>query len=392
VNISARSVTAPPSVRPADTRFSSGPCKKHPGWTPKNITDTHLGYSHRAPAHKAWINDAIQRSAHVLGLPDDWRLGIVPASDTGAFEMAMWSLLGPRGVDALVWESFSADWAKDIKTELRLDDVRYFEAGYGQLPDLSQVDSDRDVVFVYNGTTSGVKVPDLDWIADDRKGLTICDATSAAYAMPIDYSKLDVMTWSWQKALGGEAGFGMLALSPRAVERLENHTPSWPMPKIFRLTKNGKLNEGIFKGSTINTPSMLAIDDLHTALNWVDSVGGLDALIKRSKDNFDAMDAWVGVTEWIEWLPEDANCRSNTSMCLKIVHPQFTSLDEDTQRTVVKSLCEKLATENIATDIAAYRAAPPGIRIWGGATVDTDDVKALTAWLDWVFFQWLEQA
>lgn len=390
MNTSNRSGPERLSVRPADPRFSSGPCKKHPGWNPNQYTSKHLGFSHRAPDHKAWINSAIVRSAKLLELPDDWRLGIVPASDTGAFEMAMWSLLGPRGVDALVWESFSADWANDIRTQLKLRDVRYFDADYGKLPDLAQVDDDRDVVFVYNGTTSGVRVPNLDWLSSGRKGLAICDATSAAYAMPIDFSKLDVATWSWQKVLGGEAGFGMLALSPRAVERLESHTPEWPMPKIFRLTKNGKLNESIFTGSTINTPSMLAIADLHLALDWAEAQGGLTALHERCNANYQAIDRWVRQNDWIDWLAEVPATRSSTSMCLKITHPDFLALDEAEQRAAVKTLCTQLAQENVAFDIAAYRAAPPGLRIWGGATIDTHDIEAVLPWIAQTFFDWLE--
>ncbi|NNF17320.1 MAG: phosphoserine transaminase [Gammaproteobacteria bacterium] len=384
-------VAARPSVRPADPRFSSGPCKKHPGWSAGKFSDTHLGFSHRAPAHKAHIKSAIDRSAALLGLPEGWRLGIVPASDTGAFEMAMWSLLGPRGVDVLRWESFSSDWAGDIENQLRLQDVRYFQAGYGELPDLATVQPERDVVFVYNGTTSGVRVPNLDWLGEDRDGLAICDATSAVFAMPIEIDKLDVVTWSWQKVLGGEAGFGMLALSPRAVARLESHTPSWPMPKIFRLTKNGKLNEGIFQGSTINTPSMLAVDDVHLALDWAETVGGLDGLIARSEANYAALDRWVSQSNWIDWLPAREDTRSNTSMCLKITHSKFTALAEEKQRAAIKQMCGWLAEENVAYDIAAYRAAPPGLRIWGGATVDATDIDALVPWLDWAFDRWLIQ-
>ncbi len=391
MNTSQRSDPARRSARPVNPRFSSGPCKKHTGWTSDKFSDAHLGFSHRAPDHKAWINSAIQRSAALLGLPDDWRLGIVPASDTGAFEMAMWSLLGPRGVDALVWESFSADWANDIRTQLKLEDVRYLEADYGKLPDLNAVDDDRDVVFVFNGTTSGVRVPNLDWLSANRKGLAICDATSAAYAMPIDFSKVDVLTWSWQKVLGGEAGFGMLALGPRAVERLESYTPAWPMPKIFRLTKNGKLNEGIFKGATINTPSMLAVADLHLALDWAEAQGGLQSLHSRCDANYQVIDQWVEQNDWIEWLAEDPTTRSSTSMCLKIVHPDFLNLDDADQRAAVKAICATLAEEKVAFDIAAYRAAPPGLRIWGGATIEASDIGAALPWIKDTFFAWLKQ-
>ncbi|MFT5232953.1 MAG: phosphoserine aminotransferase [Candidatus Krumholzibacteriia bacterium] len=380
---------ARPSVRPADPRFSSGPCKKHPGWRADQFTTENLGFSHRAPAQKAHIEDVVRRSGELLGLPKDWRLALVPASDTGALEMALWSLLGPRGVDALVWDSFSADWAQDIQTQLKLDDVSVLEADYGSLPELSAVDGDRDVVFVYNGTTSGVRVPDLSWVDPNRAGLTICDATSAVYAMPIDYDKLDVVTWSWQKALGGEAGFGMLALGPRAVDRLNTHTPAWPMPKIFRLTKNGKINESIFRGSTINTPSLLAIDDLQSALDWADSLGGLQALHDRSQRNQQVLASWVDQSDWVDWLADRKEWRSSTSMCFKITHPQFQSLTESGQRKAVSSLCQSLAAEGVAFDVAGYRAAPPGLRIWGGATVEASDLESLTHWLDWAFLNWL---
>lgn len=380
-----------PSVRPADPRFSSGPCKKHPGWNSKSFSTQHLGFSHRAPAHKARIREVIDRQAALLQLPEDWRLGLVPASDTGAFEMAMWSLLGARPVDALVWESFSSDWANDIETELHLPDVNYLRADYGFLPELDQVRDDSDVVFVYNGTTSGVRLPNLDWLKDDREGLALCDATSAAFAMPLDYRKLDVVTWSFQKVLGGEAGFGMLALSPKAVERLENFTPDRPLPKIFRLTKKGKLNEGIFKGATINTPSMLAIEDMHMALDWADACGGLKALHARCAQNYAAIESWRKDQDWIDWLPVDPATRSNTSMCLKIIHPSFAELDDDAQRNAVKTMVGWLGEENVAFDVNAYRAAPPGLRIWGGATVEASDITAMLPWLTWAFRQWLQQ-
>jgi phosphoserine aminotransferase len=380
-----------PVVRPADPRFSSGPCKKHPGWSANSLNQQHLGYSHRASGPKSSLASAIDRSAQLLGLPDDWQLGIVPASDTGAFEMAMWSLLGARGIDVLAWESFSSDWAKDIQNELKLNDVNYFKAAYGELPDLSQVSTERDVVFAFNGTTSGTRVPNLNWVSDSREGLVLCDATSAAFSMHMDFNKLDVVTWSWQKVLGGEAGFGMLALSPKAVERLETYTPPWPMPKIFRLTKNGKLNAGIFKGATINTPSMLAVADLHSALDWADNIGGVQALIARSEANKDALDTWIQKTDWIDWLPSDPATRSSTSMCLKITHEKFAELDDAAKRDAVKQMTTWLSEEAAAFDIGAYRDAPPGLRIWGGATVDADDITALTQWLDWAFARWLEQ-
>lgn len=389
MNNSLRKGLAQPLLRPADPRFSSGPCKKHPGWRADQFTTENLGFSHRAPAQKAHIEGVVRRSGELLGLPNDWRLALVPASDTGALEMALWSLLGPRGVDALVWDSFSAAWAQDIQTQLKLDDVRVLAAAFGFLPELSAVNCDRDVVFVYNGTTSGVRLPDLGWVDPERSGLTICDATSAVYAMPIDFTKLDVVTWSWQKALGGEAGFGMLALGPRAVDRLNTHTPAWPMPKIFRLTKNGQINESIFRGSTINTPSLLAIDDLQSALGWADSLGGLPALHERSRRNQQVLASWVDQSGWVAWLADRKEWRSSTSMCFKIVHPLFHRLAESDQRNAVNSICQSLADEGVAFDIAGYRSAPPGLRIWGGATVEASDLESLTHWLDWAFQNWL---
>ena len=384
MNTSNRSGSERPSVRPDNTRFSSGPCKKHPGWSAKSYTDKHLGFSHRAPAHKARIQSAIDRSATMLGLPDGWRLGIVPASDTGAFEMAMWSLLGPRPVDALVWENFSSDWATDLGM-LALPAPNVHEADYGMLPELTAIDPSHDVVFVFNGTTSGVCVPDLDWISDDREGLVLCDATSAAYAMPMDFNRLDVVTWSWQKVLGGEAAHGMLALSPRAVERLQNLPAPRALPKLFRLARQQKLIEGIFLGETINTPSMLALEDLHSALHWAHDIGGVKAQWQRTRDNMAALDEWVQSSEWVEWLAEETACRSPTSMCLKFKSPIFTSLSRDEQQRWVKTMVGWLAEESAAYDIANYRSAPPGFRIWGGATVDSSDLRALTPWLDHVF-------
>lgn len=373
-----------PRVRPSDARFSSGPCRKHPGWSLSALNTDHLGRSHRAAAPKASLKSAIDRSAALLDLPEGWKLGIVPASDTGAFEMAMWSLLGTKPVDALVWESFSADWSKDL-AKLGLPGLNLHQASYGELPNLNDVSSANDIVFVYNGTTSGVRVPNLDWVNADREGLVLCDATSAAYAMAIDYSKVDVLTWSWQKALGGEAAHGMLALSPRAVERLESNPAPRALPKIFTLTKEQQLIDGIFKGATINTPSMLALADLHSALDWADGVGGLSGLHARSEANFAALDQWVEKTAWVDWLASAPDTRSNTSMCLKIVADSFTALDIDAQQAAVKSMVSLLADEGVAFDIANYRSAPPGFRIWGGATVEHEDVAALTAWLDWAF-------
>ncbi|MBU8541392.1 phosphoserine transaminase [Falsiroseomonas tokyonensis] len=378
-------MTAKPDLRPNNPRFSSGPCAKRPGWSLAALDGALLGRSHRAKDPKAKLAETIDLSKAILGMPKDWRLGIVPASDTGAVEMALWSLLGPRGVDILAWESFSKDWATDVTKQLRLTDVRVISAGYGQLPDLTQVDKARDLVFVWNGTTSGVRLPNADFIADDREGLAICDATSAAFAMELPWAKLDVVTWSWQKVLGGEAAHGMLALSPRAVARLESHKPAWPMPKIFRMTKDGKLNEGIFKGETINTPSMLCVEDAIDGLRWAESVGGLKGLIARSEANLAAIADWVAGSDWAAFLADDAATRSCTSICLKIVAPWFTALDADGQAAVAKKLSGMLEKEGVALDAANYRDAPPGLRIWGGATVETSDIKALLPWLDWAF-------
>lgn len=375
-----------PDVRPQDARFSSGPCRKHPGWALSSFSTDHLGRSHRAKAPKARLAEAITRSADLLGLPDDWKLAIVPASDTGAFEMAMWSLLGSRAVDAFVWESFSKDWADDLKT-LNLPDLHVYEADYGRLPNLEQANPEHDTVFVFNGTTSGVRVPHLDWIKTSRAGLVLCDATSAAFSMDIDFSKVDVLTWSWQKVLGSEAAHGMLALSPRAVERLETQKPDRALPKIFRLTKKDKLNEGIFSGTTINTPSMLALEDLHSALDWAEGEGGIAALKDRTDQNFQTLNNWVQKTDWIDWLAESADTRSPTAMCLKIVDSTFTQLSIDEQQTHIKSMMQWLDAEAVAFDIGSYPSAPPGFRIWGGATVEASDIKALTPWLDWAFAQ-----
>jgi len=378
---------AKPGIRPANPRFSSGPCAKRPGWTLEALSGALLGRSHRAKEPKAKLAEVIERSKAILGMPADWRLGIVPASDTGAVEMALWSLLGARGVDILAWESFSKDWATDVTKQLKLADARVIPAGYGRLPDLSQVDPARDVVFVWNGTTSGVRLPNADFIKADREGLAICDATSAAFAMELDWAKLDVVTWSWQKVLGGEAAHGMLALSPRAVARLESHKPTWPMPKIFRVTKDGKLNEGIFKGETINTPSMLCVEDALDGLRWAESVGGLKGLIARSEANLAAIARWVDRTSWAAFLAEDPATRSCTSICLKIVAPWFTALDAEGQAAAAKKLAGLLDKEGVALDAAGYRDAPPGLRIWGGATVETSDIEALLPWLDWAFAQ-----
>jgi phosphoserine aminotransferase len=375
---------AMPAVRPACPHFSSGPCAKRPGWSLQALTDAVLGRSHRSRVGKAKLKRAIDLTREVLQVPADYRIGIVPASDTGAVEMALWSLLGPRGVTMLAWESFGEGWVADVLKELKLD-AKILKAAYGALPDLSKVDFATDVVFTWNGTTSGVRVPNGDWIAADRNGLTICDATSACFAQALDFAKLDVVTLSWQKVLGGEAAHGMIILSPRAVERLETHKPAWPMPKIFRLTKGGKINDSIFEGDTINTPSMLCVEDYLDTLLWAKGIGGLPALIARSDANAKAIEEWCARTPWIANLAEDPAIRSNTSVCLKVVDPKVTALPADAQATFVKSLAGALEKEGVAYDMASYRDAPPGLRIWCGATVETSDVEALTLWLEWAF-------
>jgi phosphoserine aminotransferase len=374
---------APPDTRPANPNFSSGPCAKRPGFSLGALSGAFLGRSHRAAAPKARLAEVIERSRAILGMPDDWRLGIVPASDTGAVEMALWSMLGLRPVDVLAFESFSQGWATDVTKQLQLPGVRVLTAPYGRLPDLQTVDFSHDVVFAWNGTTSGVRVPNGNWIATDRAGLTICDATSAAFAMELAWDKLDVATWSWQKVLGGEAAHGMLALSPRAVERLLTYKPAWPLPKVFRLTSGGKLIEGIFKGETINTPSMLCVEDAVDGLRWAESIGGLPALTARCEANLTAVARWVGQSDWAGFLAEDPATRSCTSICLKIVAPWFSALMPDAQAAAAKQLASLLEKKGVAYDIAAYRDAPPGLRIWGGATVETRDIEALLPWLDW---------
>lgn len=364
-----------PNIKPNNPCFSSGPCAKHPGFTLDELKDAPLGRSHRSALGKAKLQESIEKTKQILGLPSGYLVGIVPASDTGAFEMAMWSLLGPRGIDVFVWESFSKGWATDIQQQLKLENVRVFKADYGKLPDLSQADFNNDIVFVWNGTTSGVKVPNGDWIADDRKGLTLCDATSAIFAMELPYHKLDVITYSWQKVLGGEAAHGILILSPRAVERVESYTPSWPLPKIFRMTKGGKLIEGIFQGSTINTPSMLVNEDYLAALNWAESIGGLEELFRRSNANLAAFEAFVEKHDWIDFLAESKEIRSNTSVCFTV------NLAEDK----LKKLVKLLADEGVAYDCGSYREAPPGLRFWCGATAETSDIQAVTQWLEWAY-------
>ena len=374
-----------PQSRPANPNFSSGPCAKRPGWSPAMLADAAVGRSHRSKIGKAKLAAVIDSSRNLLGLPDDYLLGVVPASDTGAIEMAMWSLLGARGVDMLTWESFGAAWVTDATKQLGLADCRVLEAPYGDLPDLGAVDPDRDVVFTWNGTTSGVRVPDGDWIADQRGGLTLCDATSATFAMDLPWHKLDVATWSWQKVLGGEAAHGMLALSPRAVARLESYTPPRPLPKIFRLAKGGKVDAGVFRGETINTPSMLCVEDALDSLGWAEGIGGLPALIARSEANLAAIADWVARTDWIDFLARDPAVRSSTSICLVIVDPWFRALPSDRQQAVPKRIAALLEQRDVAYDINGYRDAPPGLRIWGGGTVETADIEALLPWLDWAY-------
>ena len=367
-------LAAKPGVRPANPNFASGPCAKRPGFTLDALEGACLGRSHRAGAPKARLAEVIERSRAFLGMPPDWRLGIVPASDTGAVEMALWSLLGARGVDVLAFESFSEGWANDVVKQLRLKDARVLSAPYGRLPDLGAIDFARDVVLTWNGTTSGVRFPDGDWIAPSREGLVVCDATSAAFAMDLPWDRLDVVTWSWQKVLGGEAAHGMLALSPRAVARLESYSPPWPLPKIFRLTKGGKLNEGIFKGETINTPSLLCAEDALDGLRWAEQAGGLRGLVARSEANLAAVAEWVARTPWVDFLAEEPATRSCTSICLRVDPPGL-----------AKPIAALLDKEGVAHDIGAYRDAPPGLRVWGGATVETADIRALLPWLDWAF-------
>ncbi len=374
-----------PTRKPRRPYFSSGPCAKRPGWSPAVLAGAQLGRSHRAADAKARLVAVIEGTRAILRIPDSHLIAITPASDTGAVEIALWSLLGPRGVDLLAWESFGHGWVRDVVKELGLEDVRVLDAPYGELPDLGAVDFARDVVFCWNGTTSGVRVPDGDWIAQDRQGLTIADATSAAFAMDLPWPKLDVATFSWQKVLGGEAQHGMLVLGPRAVERLESHTPTWPMPKLFRLTKAGQLNRGIFSGSTINTPSMLCVEDMLDALRWAGEIGGLEALIGRSEASLGVITDWVARTGWVAFLGRRGDARSPTSVCLSIVDPWFEALGEAGQRQVTKQMTTMLAAEGVAFDIDGYRDAPPGLRIWCGATVDTEDVALLLPWLDWAY-------
>ena len=374
-----------PASRPHVPHFSSGPCAKRPGWTPQNLKDAALGRSHRAKIGKEKLKRAIDLTREVLGMPADYRIGIVPASDTGAVEMALWSLLGARPVTAISWESFGETWTGDVINQLKLKDVTKLAATYGEIPDLSKVDPASDIVFTWNGTTSGVRVPNADWISAKREGLAICDATSAAFAQDLDWPKLDVVTFSWQKALGGEAGHGMLVLSPRAVERLETYKPAWPLPKIFRMTKGGKLNEGIFVGETINTPSMLCVEDYLDALNWAKSVGGLKALMARADANLKVLADWQTKTPWIDFLAETPAIRSNTSVCMKVTDPVIASLTSDAQIDFIKKMVGLVEKEGAGYDFAGHRDAPAGLRIWCGATIEASDVALLTQWLDWAF-------
>lgn len=380
-----QSTTARPTKKPANPCFSSGPCAKRPGWSLDALKNAFLGRSHRHKDGVKRINDVIEKSKAILGMPAGWELAVVPASDTGAIEMAMWSLLGPRGVDVLGWEVFGKMWVLDVTKQLKLQDVRAFEADFGKLPDLSKVDSDRDIIFTWNGTTGGVKVPNGDWIKSDRKGLAICDATSAVFAMDMPWDKLDVVTWSWQKVLGGEAAHGMLALSPRAIERLESHTPAWPMPKIFRLTKGGKFFKEPFEGKTINTPSMLAVEDCLDALKWAESIGGLPALLKRSAANLDAVAQWLKKCGWAEFLAEDPATVSNTSICFKVTDPWFTSHSNEDQLAIIKETEKLLEKEGVAFEIANHRDSPASYRLWGGATVEAADLAACCEWIDWAY-------
>lgn len=378
-----------PTVRPERPFFSSGPCSKRPGWSWSGLENALLGRSHRSGPGKARLKAVIDETRDILGIPEDYKIGIVPASDTGAVEMALWSMLGARGVDMLAWESFGKGWITDVQKQLKLDDVRVFEADYGALPDLTQVDSDRDVVFTWNGTTSGVKVPNGDWIASDRKGLTICDATSAVFAMELPWDKLDVTTWSWQKVLGGEGAHGMIVLSPRAVERLESYTPAWPLPKVFRMTKGGKLIDGIFTGATINTPSMMCVEDVLDALKWVKNIGGLKGLIDRSTKNLQVVENWVANRDWVDFLCADKATRSNTSICVKL--SDACPLTGDARANAPKQISKLLDEEGVAFDINGYRDAPAGLRLWGGATVEPTDMEALMPWLDWAYEQISQQ-
>jgi len=376
-----------PDKRPDNPNFSSGPCAKRPGWTLAALSGAAIGRSHRSKLGRAKLREVLDRSREMLGLPEDYLIGIVPASDTGAVEMSLWSMLGARGVDAFAWESFGAGWVTDIKKQLKLEDLNVYSADYGEISDLSAYDSSRDAVFCWNGTTSGVRVPEAGWIPEEREGVVICDGTSAVFAMDLPWEKLDVTTYSWQKVLGGEGQHGMLVLSPRAVERLESYQPERALPKIFRMTKGGRLNEGIFRGDTINTPSMLVVEDALDGLIWADELGGLPALIERSRQNLEAVADWVSRTDWVDFLPVEPKLRSCTSICLKIVDPWFVGLAEEERPAVAKRVAALLEEEGVAYDVGAYRDAPPGLRLWGGATIERQNLEALFPWLDWAYAQ-----
>ncbi|HQX26780.1 MAG TPA: phosphoserine transaminase [Alphaproteobacteria bacterium] len=374
-----------PAKTPKNPCFSSGPCAKRPGWNIEAIERACLGRSHRAGISKTQLKDVIETHRAILGIPADYKIGIVAASDTGAVEMALWSLLGPKPVDVFAWESFSRDWLVDVTKELKIKDAIAYDAKFGELPDLSKARKNADIVFAWNGTTSGVRVPDGDWIADDREGLTICDATSAVFAYDMPWKKLDVTTWSWQKVLGGEAAHGMIVLSPRAVQRLESYTPPWPMPKTFRMLKKGKLNDGIFTGETINTPSMLAVADVLDSLKWVQSIGGLSATMKRCEENSNVVNQWIEKSAFVDFLAKDAKTRSRTSVCMKFNEPWFTALDEESQQAFVKDVTKALEGEKAAYDAGSYRDAPAGLRIWCGSTVEADDIRAMLPWVEWAY-------
>ena len=374
-----------PTVKPKSAYFSSGPCKKRPGWNVTKFDTDTLGRSHRAKPAKEKLLQVIEHSKKILNLPENYHVGILAGSDTGAVEAAMWNLLGENGVEVLAWESFGLDWAKTITDQLKIKDANVHKADYGLLPDLSKIDFNKDVLFNWNGTTSGVRVPDANWIPEDRKGLVICDATSAVFAMDMDFKKLDVITWSWQKVLGGEGAHGMIALSPKAVERLESYQPTWPLPKIYRLTSKGKLAADIFKGATINTPSMFCVEDALDALSWVESIGGLQGAIDRSSRNLDAVKSWVEQSDWVDFLCQDHANLSSTSICLKVKDPNFLKLSVEDQQGKIKEINKMLENEQVAYDINSYRTAPPGFRIWGGSTVESSDIENLLPWLDWAY-------
>ena len=381
----AKNQMSKPTVKPSSPYFSSGPCKKRPGWSASKFDLETLGRSHRAKPAKEKLLQVIEQSKKILNLPSDYKVGILAGSDTGAVEAAMWNLLGPNGIEVVAWESFGLDWAKTITDQLKITGSNIHKADYGKLPDLSKIDFNKDVLFNWNGTTSGVKVPNANWIPDNRKGLVLCDATSAVFAMDMEFKKLDVITWSWQKVLGGEGGHGMIAISPKAIERLENYKPKWPIPKIYRLTSKGKLADGVFKGATINTPSMFCVEDALDALGWIESIGGLQAAINRSSKNLEAVKHWVDQSHWADFLCENRDNLSSTSICLKVKDSKFLNLSEDVQKTKIKEINSILDKEQVAFDINSYRTAPPGFRIWGGSTVETSDIENLLPWLDWAY-------